>query len=247
MSNPENFREYPRILKIEDDGKIIALDKSGKINTDLNIYSIDDEKQRLVFGKVIYNPYSRSDRNYDNNNKRPEDYYNQRDREREWQIQEENKRTKSKNKWLGILLSISIVVIIGIITMNVLTNDTEDSNNDLIPQQNEQLKSEIDSTKEELRNSQQNEQQTQQRINELQDKVNNLNANNQNNASDELQQGIDKLQEAQNSKINGNEEEMKEKLKQIDEVIDTEKLSEQGKNQWEKFKGWLGNQFNDDK
>ncbi|WP_305752662.1 hypothetical protein [Mammaliicoccus sciuri] len=45
--------------------------------------------------------------------------------------------------------------------------------------------------------------------------------------------------EAQNSKINGNEEEMREKLKQIDEVIDTEKLSEQGKNQWDKFKGWL--------
>ncbi len=47
MSNPENFREYPRILKIEEDGKIIALDKNGEINTDLNIYSIDDEKQRL--------------------------------------------------------------------------------------------------------------------------------------------------------------------------------------------------------
>ncbi|WP_157950340.1 hypothetical protein [Staphylococcus auricularis] len=55
-----------------------------------------------------------------------------------------------------------------------------------------------------------------------------------------MQQGIDKLQEAQNSKINGNEEEMKEKLKQIDEVIDTEKLSQQGKKQWEKFKDWLG-------
>ncbi|MEJ7323614.1 hypothetical protein WL283_09775 [Staphylococcus epidermidis] len=44
-----------------------------------------------------------------------------------------------------------------------------------------------------------------------------------------MQQGIDKLREAHNSKINGNEEEMKEKLKQIDEVIDTEKLSQQEK------------------
>lgn len=249
MSNPENFKEYPRILKIEEDGKIIALDKHGEINTDLNIYSIDDEKQRLVFGKVIYNPYSRSDRNNDNYNKRPEDYYNQRDREREWQLQEENKKSKSKNKWLGILLAIAVVVIIVIITMNVLTkNDTEVSNDDSTQQQNEQLKQEIDFTKEQLRNSQQSEQQTQQSINELQNKVNNLNANNQNQStSDELQQGIDKLQEAQNSKINGNKEEMKEKLKQIDEVIDTEKLSQQGKNQWEKFKGWLSNQFNDDK
>ncbi|MEY9141795.1 hypothetical protein [Mammaliicoccus lentus] len=58
-----------------------------------------------------------------------------------------------------------------------------------------------------------------------------------------MQQGIDKLQEAQNSKINGNEEEIK-KLRQIDEVIDTEKLSEQGKNQWEKFKSWIDEQFN---
>lgn len=241
MNNSINFNDYPKILKIEDDGKIIALDKNGEINTDLNIHTIDDNKQRIVFGKVIYNSYSRSDKSYADYNKRPEDFYNQRDREREWQLQEENKKTESKNKWLGILLSITIVVIIAIITMNVLTkNDTEDLNNDSIQQQNEQLKQEIDSTKEELKNSQQNEQQTQQSINELQNKVNNLNANNQNqSASNELQQGIDKLQEAQNSKINGNEEEMKEKLKQIDEVIDTEKLSEQGKIQWDKFKGWL--------
>lgn len=238
MSNSESFRDYPKILKIEDDGKIIALDKKGHINTDLNIHTIDDEKQYVVFGKVIYNSYSRSDKNYESYSKRPEDYYNQRDRERELQLQEENKKTKSKNKWLGILLSITIVVIIAIITINVLTkDDTEVSNNDSIQQQNEQLKQEIDSTKEELKNSQQNAQQTQQSINELQNKVNNLNANNQNqSASNELQQGIDKLQEAQNSKLNGNEQEMKEKLKQIDEVIDTEKLSEQGKNQWDNFK-----------
>ncbi len=102
MSNPENFKEYPRIFKIVEDGKIIALDKHGEINIDLNIYSIDDEKQRLVFRKVIYNSYSRSDRNNENYNKCPEDYYNQRDREREWQLQEENKKSKSKNKWLGI-------------------------------------------------------------------------------------------------------------------------------------------------
>lgn len=37
MSNSESFRDYPKILKIEDDGKIIALDKHGKINTDSNM------------------------------------------------------------------------------------------------------------------------------------------------------------------------------------------------------------------
>lgn len=43
----------------------------GEINTDLNIHTIDDDKQLIVFGKVIYNPYSRSDRNYENNNEHP--------------------------------------------------------------------------------------------------------------------------------------------------------------------------------
>lgn len=41
MSSPEKFGEYPRILKIEDDGKIIGLDKNGQINTDLNIHTND--------------------------------------------------------------------------------------------------------------------------------------------------------------------------------------------------------------
>jgi len=33
------------------------------------------------------------------------------------------------------------------------------------------------------------------------------------------------------------------KLNKIDDVIDTEKLSEQGKNQWGKFKNWMSEQF----
>ena len=119
MSKSEDFRDYPKILKIEDDGKIIALDKHGKINTDLNIHTITDDKQRSIFGEVIYNPYSRVEKNYDNYDKRPEDYYNQRDREREWQLQEENKKSKTKNKWLGILLTIAIVFIFGFILINL--------------------------------------------------------------------------------------------------------------------------------
>lgn len=68
MNNSSNFNDYPKILKIEEDGKIIALDKNGQINTDLNIHTIDDEKQRLIFAKIIYNPYSRSNKKYDDVN-----------------------------------------------------------------------------------------------------------------------------------------------------------------------------------
>lgn len=68
MNNSSNFNDYPKILKIEEDGKIIALDKNGQINTHLNIHTIDDEKQRLIFGKIIYNPYSRSNKKYDDDN-----------------------------------------------------------------------------------------------------------------------------------------------------------------------------------
>ncbi|MFH0153238.1 hypothetical protein, partial [Pseudomonas aeruginosa] len=64
-----------------------------------------------------------------------------------------------------------------------------------------------------------------------------------NNNTQDLQEGVKQLQSAQNSKMNGNEEEMKDKLSKIDNVIDTEKLSEQGKNQWEKFKNWMSEQF----
>lgn len=32
MSKSGDFREYPKILKIENDGRIIALDKHGRVN-----------------------------------------------------------------------------------------------------------------------------------------------------------------------------------------------------------------------
>src|SRR5699024_2149106 len=104
MSKPEDFSNYPRILKIDDDGKIIALDKNGKINTDLNTNTIDDEKQRLVFGKVIYQPYySRYEQNresYYNDKQSPEDYYNLRDRERELEQKQALDKSHKKTKWL---------------------------------------------------------------------------------------------------------------------------------------------------
>ncbi|WP_436941677.1 hypothetical protein [Staphylococcus succinus] len=244
MSKSESFRDYPKILKIEDDGKIIALDKHGKINTDLNIHTITDDKQRSIFGEVIYNPYSRVEKNYDNYDKRPEDYYNQRDREREFQLQEENKKAKSKNKWLGILLTIAIVVIAFFVVKHFMFNNESENQSDVaneqLQQENQQLQQDINDTKSELKNTQNNANQTQESINQLQSKVDELKANNQDqNAVNEYQNGVDQLQEAQNSKQNGNKEEMQDQLKKVNEVIDTEKISEQGKNQWDKFKNWL--------
>lgn len=101
-------------------------------------------------------------------------------------------------------------------------------------------KQDINDTKSELKNTQNNANQTQESINQLQSKVDELKANNQDqNAVNEYQNGVDQLQEAQNSKQNGNKEEMQDQLKKVNEVIDTEKISEEGKGQWEKFKSWL--------
>ncbi|MES3702764.1 hypothetical protein ABFV70_04085 [Staphylococcus arlettae] len=51
MQRNNNFNEYPKILKIEDDGTIIALDKHGKVNTDLNTHSVTDEQQYNILEK----------------------------------------------------------------------------------------------------------------------------------------------------------------------------------------------------
>ncbi|MDW4404374.1 hypothetical protein QI045_12715 [Staphylococcus saprophyticus] len=250
MNKSENFRDYPKILKIEDDGKIIALDKNGQINTDLNIHTIDDNKQHLVFGKILYNPYSRYEKNRNtynenlNQNNRPEDYYNERDYKRDWEQQNEIHQSKRKNKWLGILLTIAIVVIAFFVIKNFTFNNEDETNSDVaneqLQQENQQLQQDINDTKSELEDTQNNAHQTQESINQLQSKVDELKANNQDqNAVNEYQNGIDQLQQAQNSKQNGNKEEMQDQLKKVNDVIDTEKISEKGKSQWEKFKNWL--------
>ena len=60
MTNNNSFNDYPKILKIEDDGKIIALDKYGNVNTDLNIHTVNDQQQQDIYGKILYNPYRRT-------------------------------------------------------------------------------------------------------------------------------------------------------------------------------------------
>ncbi|HDZ9991130.1 TPA: hypothetical protein RU529_002595 [Staphylococcus aureus] len=49
----KNKIEYPKILKIDPKGNIICIDKTGRYRTDLNSYTLEDEKQIEVFGKIL--------------------------------------------------------------------------------------------------------------------------------------------------------------------------------------------------
>ena len=49
MSN----KDYPRIIEIENDGKIIAKDKYNKLNTELNIHTLTYKQQEEVFGGIL--------------------------------------------------------------------------------------------------------------------------------------------------------------------------------------------------
>ena len=256
MNKTENFRDYPKILKIEDDGQIVGLDKQGRFNSDFYTNNIDNRYFYNVFGvdyetlheKYVNENYSRYEKNRNNyedstfRSTRPENYYNERDFKRDLDQQNEIKNSKRKNKWLGGLLVVAVVIIAFIFVSKYFSNDNANNDQASVNQDanNQQLQSEINDTKSQLKDSQQNEQATQQKINDLQSKIDNMKADNTNESgSSELQDGVNQLQEAQNNKVNGNEEEMKENLKKVDDVIDTEKISKQGKNQWEKFKNWL--------
>lgn len=249
MNNTENFRDYPKILKIEDDGQIVGLDKQGRLNSDFYTSNIDDKYFYNVFGtnydtlheKYVNENYMRYEKSKAHST-RPENYYNERDFKRDLDQQNEIKNSKRKNKWLVGLLVVAVVIIAFIFVSKFFSSDNANNDQANVNQDadNKQLQQEINDTKSQLKDSQQNEQETQQKINDLQSKIDNMNAENPNESgSSELQDGVNQLQEAQNNKVNGNEEKMKENLKKVDDVIDTEKISEQGKNQWEKFKNWL--------
>lgn len=49
MSN----KSYPRIIEIKEDGRIIAIDKYNKLNTDLNTRTLTDEQQYEIFGGIL--------------------------------------------------------------------------------------------------------------------------------------------------------------------------------------------------
>lgn len=138
MSNSENFRDYPKIIKIDKQGNIMGLDSNGSVNTEFNTNEIDNEDFRSAFGddySNLYNKYinanlSRFERNKDtytdDKNGRPEDYYTPRDREREWENKQENTKVKKANKWLWGLLILFLVIIVAFVVHSCTNNNSED-------------------------------------------------------------------------------------------------------------------------
>lgn len=254
MQEKENFKDYPKILKIEEDGKIIGLDKKGSVNTNFNINAIDNEEFINVFNSdfnTLYQKYRKLSRyeankesyrsDYIKPNDRPERYYNERDFKNDLERQNELKKAKNKNKWLIGLLIIAVIICSFFVIKNHFSAK-EAETNEQNEASNQQLQSEIENTKSELANSREGEQQTQEKINELQNKINSLKDSNDNHdASNQLQEGINKLQDAQNSKMNGNEDQVKAQLSKVDEAINNEDIKGKVKNQWENFKNWLSN------
>lgn len=254
LQGKENFKNYPKIVRIENDGKIIGLDKHGRVNTDFNTNTVSREE----FLKVFNNDFSTLHENYVNenlsryeNNKEsynldyikpneaPERFYNERDFKNDLDRQNELKKTKRKNKWLVIFLVFAVIIFAFLMIKNHFSAKEAETN-----QQNEvnnqQLQNEIEDTKSQLANSREGEQQTQNKINELQYKIDNMNENNNSQSeNNHLQEGVNKLQDAQNSKINGNEDQVKQQLGKVDEAIKNEDIQGKVKNKWETFKGWL--------
>lgn len=262
MASKIDFGKYPKIIKIEDNGDIIALDKHGRVNTEFNINGINSEKAYERFGTS----FDKLHDNYINENlsrygKNKQSYRDQDDTGKlksydgRYNLNEDdlfnpNKEKKSK-KWLYITLGIVAVVVIIFLATSYFNNKLEEkkkqeeqtSANQQLQQENQQLQQDMKDTQNKLADSQTDNQQTQQEINNLQNKVDNLKNNQQENtdqgAINSYQDGIDKLQDAQNSKAAGNYEEVKEKVKGLDKYIDKEKLTEDGKNAWTDFKDWL--------
>lgn len=261
MSKTENFKDYPKILRIENDGRIIGLDKNGRINNEFNTNTVNRENFFKTYNaefNTLYDKYksenlenlSRYEKN--KNSYSPEQqarpsndsagYYNDRDLRHELEQQQELKSSKRKNKWLFFLLAIAIIVIGIFMAKSYFNSQAETEKQASLNNDNQQLQKQIDDTKDQLSNSQQNEQQTQNKINDLQDKIRSLKQNTDNHDdSNKLQQGIDKLQEAQNSKVNGNESDMKEQLSKVDNAINAEGIKGKAQEQWYKFKTWLNN------
>lgn len=256
MSGKISFGKYPKIVRIEDNGDIIALDKHGRVITEFNINRINNEKAYERFGTSFdklhddyinenLSRYEKNKQSYkDQDEASRNDVYNDND------LNYTPKEKKPK-KWLSILFFIIAVVVIIVLVTSYLNNKSEEKRqqeeqtaaNQQLQQENQQLQQDMKNTQNKLKDSETDNQQTQQDINNLQNRVDNLKNNQQENtnqgAINSYQQGIDKLQDAQNSKAAGNYEEVKDKVKGLDKYINTEKITDKGKSQWNKFKIWL--------
>lgn len=48
-------KDYPRIIEIKEDGRIIAIDKYNKLNTDLNMHTLTNQQQNEVLEAYLSN------------------------------------------------------------------------------------------------------------------------------------------------------------------------------------------------
>ncbi|MEW8964929.1 hypothetical protein ABGA96_07030 [Staphylococcus arlettae] len=249
MQRNNNFNEYPKILKIEDDGTIIALDKHGKVNTDLNTHSVTDEQQYDIFGEVLYSPYSRIQKyqqsyahdSHDPNHLKSEAHYNLRDRERELQLLEENKKTKRKNTWLG-LSAIILLLIVGVFAVTAFFNSRDDGQQNQTEQaqtdnqnqndagqgenvnfehQNSKIESQIQTIKDDISNG---NDETESKLQSLQDKVDSVkqeaDSSTTENLADKYQSTVNNLEQAKDQQENGNSDQMQEELDKVNNKLD---------------------------
>lgn len=236
MTSSKNFREYPAILNIEQDGTIIALDKKGRANSELHVDTITKDDEYRIFGTELYENYkrrqfSRYERNkdsYQNGNEqrqsnRPEDYYTLRDREHYLQQQEQLKKNKRQKKWLifGIIVLAFIILVIGIKSCTNDNSDTLKSNNQT-QEQSSAIEDDIHGIKDSIQNGNDN---TNEQIQDLQNKVNQLEQQNGTGNEEKAVQGyqdtIDKLKNAKLDKDNGNDKAVEEKLNSVKEDVST--------------------------
>lgn len=255
MNSKIDLGKYPKIIKIEDNGDIVALDKRGRVNTEFNINNINNDKAYNTFGTSfdkLHDDYINE--NLSRYEKNKQSYRDQDQTERvkpydeRYDLNNDNlyvpkKKNKSK-KWFSIIIGLIAIVVIIFLVISYITNkDEEKRQQEQQTATNQQLQQDMKDTQSKLADSQTDKQQTQQEINNLQNRVDNLKNNQQENtdqgAINSYQDGIDKLQDAQNSKAAGNYEEVKDKVKGLDKYIDTEKITDKGKSQWNKFKIWL--------
>lgn len=262
MNSKIDLGKYPKIIKIEDNGDIVALDKRGRVNTEFNINNINNDKAYNTFGTSfdkLHDDYINE--NLSRYEKNKQSYRDQDQTERvkpydeRYDLNNDNlyvpkKKNKSK-KWFSIIIGLIAIVVIIFLVISYITNKDEEkrqqeqqtATNQQLQQENQQLQQDMKDTQSKLADSQTDKQQTQQEINNLQNRVDNLKNNQQENtdqgAINSYQDGIDKLQDAQNSKAAGNYEEVKDKVKGLDKYIDKEELTEDGKNAWTNFKSWI--------
>lgn len=266
MASTRRFNDYPKIEKIDSEGNILGLDKNGAVNTQFNTRNINEERFRAVFGEpyqYLYDKYKnerlsrfeKNARSYEDDryyNSRPDDYYTDRDKEYDRQQKEELDKNKRAKKWLAIILGIVVLCFIVFLVFNHFSkqnaeNENQANNNDQLQQENQQLKQDMKDTQQKLEDTETDGQKTQQEINSLQSRIDNLKNNEQaptnDSAIQSYQDGINKLQEAQNSKVQGNYDDVKEKIQGLDKTIDKEKLTEEGRNAWQQLKQSISDLF----